>query len=337
MIEVRNVSHNVTTRSPVASVLGVQGYIALNSVLLVLLVPPQLFLSILTIAGLCTGKTFRKIKAQRIIMINIALMGFVSSATEVMLAISEYLFVHGKKEAGEIFCHVFSLFYYFNTTMRVALLASLSVTVHLTVKHGAQKIKSAFLYIALVIILVVVLLLGLPYVIPQAISFNDPLDGVICSNKPSILGYIGLGLGTAMVHIPARTTTIGVVIATLVFVKKNHTSLRRSTDFKEIQMALVKLLSCLIILNIIVSIGNNITFIPFIIYATRNSEIIDVTGIAITTEFSYIFSQSASAIGTPLLMMVVFKPLRKGTKKILLKLCCCKTDHEKNIKSSSTI
>ena len=335
MIESRNFSQNATAENPIASVLGVQGYIALNSVLLVLLIPPQLFLSILTIAGLCTGKTFRKIKAQRILLISIAAMGFVSSATEVLLATAEYLFLKGKEEAGVIFCHATALSYFFNTTMRVALLASLSVTVHITVKYGPQKIKTTYLYIALAVILVVVILLGFPHTIPFANSFNEPLDGVICSNRPLTIGYIGLGLAVAMVHIPARTITIGVVIATLVFVKKHHTSLRLSIDFKELKMALVKLLSCLITLNIIVSIGNNITFIPFIINATRNTGIIDVTGLAITTEFSYIFSQSASAIGTPLLMMAVFKPLRKGTKKILLKLCCCKT--EKNITSSSTI
>ena len=217
MYESGNFSQNATTESPFASV---QGYTALVSILLVLLVPPQLFLSILTIAGLCTGKTFRKIKAQRNLMISIAAMGFVTSATEVLYAIAEYLFVYDKKEAGVIFCHAAILFYLFNLTMRAALLATLSVAVYITVKHGHEEIKGTYLYIAMVIILVVVLLFSILNALPFANSFSDPLEGVICSSKPSFLGYIGLVLDIAVVYIPARIVTAGVAIATLCLCKK---------------------------------------------------------------------------------------------------------------------
>ena len=240
MDESGNFSQNATTESPLASALRQQGYTALVSALLVLLVPPQLFLSILTIAGLCTGKAFRKIKAQRNLMISIAAMGFVSSATKVLYAIAEYLFVHSKKEAGVIFCHAAVLSYYFNTTMRAALIATLSVTVYITVKHGYKKIKSIYLYIALVILLVIVLLFGIQFALPFANSFNDPLDGVICSNKRSILGYIGLGLGIAMLYIPTHIATVGVTIATFVFAKKHYNLLTKS---KELKVAMVKIMS----------------------------------------------------------------------------------------------
>ena len=56
MDEVGNISGNVSIEFPFASVLGVQGYTAMVTVLLVLLVPPQLFLSIITIVGLFAGK-----------------------------------------------------------------------------------------------------------------------------------------------------------------------------------------------------------------------------------------------------------------------------------------
>ena len=323
MIESRNLSQNATTESPIASVLGVQGYIALNSVLIVLLVFPQLFLSILTIAGLCAEKTFKKIKAQRNLLICIAAMGFVSTNAEVLLAIAEYLFVNGQKEAGVVFCHGSGLSYYIVTTMRFSLLASLSVTVYITVKHGLQKIRSTYLYIALVIATVVVLLLGFPYVMPFAISYNDPLDGVVCSGNPSVAGYIGIGLAIVVVGIPTRTVAIGTVIATLVFAKKHHTEF---TEFKDLKMAMVKLISCLIILNIVVTIANNTVFIPFIIFATTKDHVaIDFPSFVVVTELGYYISQSISSIGTPLVMMAVFKPLCKGIKKVLVKLyTCCK-------------
>ena len=50
MAEVQNISGNNTViELPFASVLGVEGYTAMVTVLLILLVPPQLFLSIITI------------------------------------------------------------------------------------------------------------------------------------------------------------------------------------------------------------------------------------------------------------------------------------------------
>jgi hypothetical protein len=87
-----NISENLTTEDTLGRMIRQQSYTALYSVLLVLLVPPQLFLSILTIAGLCTGKTFRKIKAQRNLIL-MAGMGFVSSVSELMLVIAEHIFL----------------------------------------------------------------------------------------------------------------------------------------------------------------------------------------------------------------------------------------------------
>ena len=332
MYGIKNISENVTTESPMASVLGAQGYTALNSVLLALLVPPQLFLSILTIAGLCTGKTFRKIKAQRNLMISIAAMGFVSSTTEILLATSEYLFVYRKKEAGVIFCHGTSWFYYLNASMRICLLAALSMTVYITVKHGPQKIKSTYINIVLVVIIAIVLILSFPYFIPTAISYQDPFDGVICFAQPSTLGYVGIGLAIVIVDVPAHVVAVGVVIATLVFARKHGNLL---TEFKELKMAMTKLTTSLIILNIIVTAANYISFIPFIVLVTGTSQL-NFTSFVIATEMSYYFSQSTSAIVSPLVMMVVFKPLRQNTKKVLLTLCCRDTHKtEKSLTSPS--
>ena len=335
MYGVKNISENVTTESPMASVLGVQGYTALVSVLLVLLVPPQLFLSILTIAGLCTGRTFRKIKAQRNMMINIALMGFVSSATEVMLAISEYLYVHGKKEAGEIFCHAASWFFYFNASMRICLLASLSMTVYITVKYGPRKIKMMYVNIALVTIIAIIFILSFPHFVPTAISYHDPFDGVICFAHPSPLGYVGIGLAIFIVDIPAHVVSIGVVIATLVYARKHGNLV---SEFKELKMALTKLTTCLIILNIVVTVANYLPFTPFIVLVTGHNQF-DFATLVIVTEFSYYISQSTSAIVSPLVMIVIFKPLRKNTKKVLLKMCCrdsCKTENGMKSPTTST-
>ena len=90
-----NLTMNTTTVSDpptFASILGVEGYYAVVSVLLATLVPAQLFLSVITIVGLCVGKEFKQFKLQRALMIAMVAMGFVSAISVVMFSIAKYLF-----------------------------------------------------------------------------------------------------------------------------------------------------------------------------------------------------------------------------------------------------
>ena len=247
MTEVCNISGNATvTELPFASVFGVQGYTAMVTVLLILLVPPQLFLSIITIAGLCAGKEFKKIKAQRNLMIGIGATGFVSSMIVIMYAIAEYLFLHHHKEAGVVFCHGYLLFYCINVTMRNILLATLSVTVFITIKHGHQKIKVTYLNIALVIMFVIVLLLGIVCLFPSAVDYSFQFDGVLCVANLRPVGYAGIGIALVLVDIPSRIISIAVVISSLVFMKKHSNTL---IGDKIIKIAMVKFTVLLVIVN----------------------------------------------------------------------------------------
>ena len=326
MAEVQNISGNNTgIELPFASVLGVQGYTAMVTVLLVLLVPPQLFLSIITIVGLCAGKEFRKIKAQRNIMISIATMGFVSSMVVIMYAVAEDLFLHHHKEAGVVFCHGATLFYHIYASMRSVLLASLSVTVFITIKHGHQKIKVTYLNIALVVMFVIVLLLGMVYFFPSAVDFSFQFDGVLCLPNPSPSGYAAIGIAIALTDIPPRIISIAVVIASLVFVKKHSSTL---TGDNRLKIAMLKFTVLLVILNIVVFVANYVALIPFLLLATFQDQL-DFTGLAIFRQLIDFILPSVPAVITPLMMMAVFKPLREAIKTLLSTCCCGDTDRKK--------
>ena len=320
-----NISENLTTEDTLGRMIRQQSYTALNSALLVLLVPPQLFLSVFTIAGLCTGKTFRKIKAHRNLMILMVGMGFVSSVSEVMLAIAQYFFVYGHKDAGVIFCHGASWFINLNGGMRTCLLTALSVTVYIILKHGHKKIKKTHLYISLVGMLMVVFIFGIPHLVPAALNFSTPLDGAICFVNPSPAGYAIIGLAY-LVGMPVRCIMIGVIVASVIFVKK-HNAMK--TEHKELKIAMIKLAACLITLHVIVTIANNISFTPFIILIATSNQV-NIQGVVISKMFSLFISQSSSAFATPLVMMIVFKPLQKETKKTLFKMCCRDIDKKSN-------
>ena len=323
--EFGNISGNVSIVFPFASVLGVQGYTAMVTVLLVLLVPPQLFLSIITIAGLCAGKEFRKIKAQRNIMIGIGATGFTSSMILIMFAIAEYLFLHHHKEAGVVFCHGATLFYHIYVAMGNILLASLSVTVFITIKHGHQKIKVTYLNIALVVMFVIVLLLGIVYFFPSAVDYSSQFDGVLCLPNPSPSGYAGIGIALALTDIPSRIISIAVVIASVVFVKKHSSTL---TGDNRLKIAMVKFTVLLVILNIVVFITSYVALIPFFLFATFQDQM-DFTGLAIFRQLIDFILPSVPAIITPLMMMAVFKPLRAVIKTLLSSCRCGDTDGKK--------
>ena len=318
MSAVGNISGNVSTELPFASVLGVQGYTAFVTVLLVLLVPLQLFLSVITIAGLCAGKEFRKIKAQRNIMIGNAVMGFVSAIGIVMIGIAEYLFLHHHKEAGVVFCQGGALFSHINAAMRNVFLATLAVTVFITIKHGHQKIKVRYLNIALVVMFVIVLLLGIVYFFPSAVDYSFQFDGVLCAANVRPGGYAAIGIAIALTGIPSRIISIAVVIASLVFVKKHSSTL---TGDNRLKLAMVKFTVLLVILNIVVFVANYGALISFILSATFQDPL-DFTGLAVYRQLIALLLPSVPAIITPLMMMAVFKPLRAAIKTLLFSMTC---------------
>ena len=315
MAEIGNISENVTntTELPFASVLGVQGYTAMVTVLLILLVPPQLFLSIITIVGLCAGKEFRKIKAQRNIMIAITAMGFVSSIDVFMLAIAEYLFLNHHKEAGMVFCHGSYLFNHIDYTLRDVLMVFFSISVFIVIKHGQNELRVIYMNIALFISISIALSLGIIYLVPSAINFSIQFDGVVCHAQISLAGYVvGLILTMILITIPVRISSLGIVIAILVFVKKHSTALDENEKLKR---AIVKFVAMIVIVNAIFVVGIILSFvIPWL-------AAVDVATFVVFLHLLYYLLPSTQALITPLMMMAVFKSLRASIKATFCPWC----------------
>ena len=312
MDEVGNISGNVTIAFPFASVFGVQEYTAMVTVLLVLLVSPQLFLSIITIAGLCAGKDFKKIKVQRNLMIAITAMGFISSITVVMLAIAEYLFLNHHKEAGVVFCHGSYLFRHIDYGLRDIFMVFFSFSVFIVIKHGQSKLRSIYINIALFILISIVLFLGIIYVVPWAISFSFPLDGVFCFPLISKGGLAGAILTLVLINIPERICSLGIVFAIIVFVKKHSTALAENEKLKR---AIVKFVAMIVILNAIIVVG---IILPIVISWIAA---VDVATSVVFLHLLFFLLPSTPAIAIPLMMIAVFKSLRVAIKTTFFTWC----------------
>ena len=309
---VGNISGNFTIELPFASVLGVQEYTAMVTVLLVLLVPPQLFLSVITIAGLCAGKDFKKIKVQRNLMIAITAMGFISSITVVMLAIAEYLFLNHHKEAGVVFCHSSYLFRHIDYALRDIFMVFFSFSIFIVIKHGQSKLRGIYINIALFISILIVFILGIIYVVPPAINFSFQLDGVFCFPLIFDGGLAGIILTLVFINIPERICSLGIAIAIIVFVKKHSTALAENEKLKR---AIVKFVAMIVVLNAIIVVG---IILPFVISWIA---VVDVATFVVFLHLLFFLLPSTQAIIIPLMMIAVFKSLRVAIKATFFPWC----------------
>ena len=313
--EIWNVSTNVTT-----SILGVEGYYAVVSVLLATLVPAQLFLSVITIVGLCVGKEFKQFKLQRALMIAMVAMGFVSATSVVMYSIAEYLFLNRNTEAGAAFCHGGVLFRCVDYVLRDVLLVFFSVLVFIVIKYGRQKVKVAYFSIALLLLVSIILIVSIVFLFPSVLSYSIPIDGVVCRSRGSFASYASLLVLFTLTSIPLRVISVGIVIAILVFVKQHSNTLDENKKFK---VAVLKFLA-------IVTIMNTLFIVQFILGLIPNLVVrVNETAFVVIAHLLYFILPTIPAIITPLLLMVVFKPLTAAIKTLLLPSCCKSSEFRK--------
>ena len=318
--EMQNISVNVTTNTTTASdpqvfasIFGVEGYYAVVSVLLATLVPAQLFLSVITIVGLCVGKEFKQFKLQRALMIAMVAMGFVSATSVVMYSIAEYLFLHRNTEAGAAFCHGGLLLGYLDYVLRDVFLVFFSVLVFIVIKYGRQKVRVAYFSIALLLVVSPILIVSIVFLIPSVVDFSLPLDGVVCRGQGSLASYTSLTVLFILTSIPLRVISVGIVIATLVLVKQHSDTLDENKKFK---VAVFKFLA-------IVTIMNALLIVKFILQFVLPPLVrVNETAFVVNAHLVYFLLPNVPAIITPLLLMAVFKPLTAAIKTLLLPSCC---------------
>ena len=322
--EMQNISVNVTTNTTTvsdpqmfASILGVEGYYAVVSVLLATLVPAQLFLSVITIVGLCVGKEFKQFKLQRALMIAMVAMGFVSATSVVMFSIAEYLFLNRNTEAGAVFCRGGVLFRSLDYLLRDVLLVFFSVLVFIVIKYGRQKVRVAYFSIALLLVVSPILIVSIVVLFPSLFNFSLPLDGVVCRSKGSLANYASLTALHILTSTPPRVISVGIVIATLVFVKQHSNTLDENKKFK---VAVLKFLAIVTIMNALLIVRFILDFLHFMSLFVRFDDY--ETAFIVISHLVHFVLPNVPAIITPLLLIVVFKPLTAAIKTLLLPSCC---------------
>ena len=231
------------------------------------------------------------------------------------MQIAEYFFLHRNTETGAAFCHGGLLFRCLDYVLRDVLLVFFSVLVFIVIKYGRQKVKVAYFSIALLLVVSPILIVSIVVLFPSVLNFSvpGPLDGVVCRSQGSLASNASLLVLSILISIPPRVISVGIVIAILVFVKQHSETLDENKKFK---VAVFKFLAIVTIMNALLIVCFILEFIP--IPLVRVNE----TAFVVIAHLVYFVLPNVPAIITPLLLMMVFKPLTAAIKTLLLPSCC---------------
>ena len=313
-------STNSTAGLPRPSALSVGGYLTLDLISLVLISPLELILNTLVLVAFSLNKEFKRSAPQRTIHLNILVAGLVSSVSVIFIAASYAVIVTGNSSTGGILCAIFFYLSYLGFGMNNILLASLAVTLYIVIRCGVEKVKTVHLNVSIIIIWIIMAILPIPYFTP-IYDFSQPFDGAICIPMFQPGSYAHVIISAVVTDIFSRIISVIVVIALLVYIRKNTFS----SDFR-LKKAMVKFTGLLLLEN----------FLRFLlsllgILGIAGESLLGVTGIVILNYFNLFVTSRLPILIPPILIIVLYKPIRRTMKGIL----CCKLEYIVN--STTTI
>ena len=299
------------TGLPRPSVLSVEGYLTLDLISLVLISPLELILNTLVLVAFSLNKEFNRSAPQRTIHLNILIAGLVSSVSVIFIALSYAVMVTGNSSTGGILCAIFFYLSYLGFGMNNILLASLAVTLYIVIRCGVEKVKTMHFNVSIIIIWIIMVFLPIPYVTPLY-DFSQPFDGAICIPIFQPGSYAHMIIITLIADMLSRIISVIVIIALLVYIRKNTFS----SDFR-LKKAMVKFTGLLLLEN----------FLRFLlsllgILGIAGESLLGIKGIVIFNYFNLFVTGRLPILIPPILIIVLYKPIRRTMKGIL----CCKSE-----------
>ena len=216
-------SNNSSELPEIATSFKVNSYLALITCLLIFFAVPGLILNGLILNGLVAvvlaGELAKKQgRAQWIILLNLSFAGLVTALTLGSVSISRLLLFNNVQDSAEWLCRFTLAVFHISISIRTVSLALLSVVVYIIIKHGLSKVKLLPLIAAIVILWVVVVLTGIPYLTP-AYQYEAFRKGILVSDTVlTRIAYMHIGLCLLFIITPARLISIATIIAAATYI-----------------------------------------------------------------------------------------------------------------------
>ena len=300
-------SNNSSGPTAVSSSFEVNSYLAVNACALIFFALPGLMLNGLVAAALAGELAKKQGRSQWIILLNISLAGLVTTLSLGALSATRLFLVNNVQEGAVWLCRIGFSALHISIAIRTASLALLSVVVYIIIKHGLSKVKLPPLIAALVILWVVVVLSGFPYLTP-AYQFQPFRNGVlVCDTTFTSSAYAHIGLSLLFIDIPGRLISICTIIAAAVHVKRSNV-----TDFNPIKRSLLRFSVVLLCINLLILLTNIIGTLGFVLPMGADASVLVWLSLPI---YVAIF---LPAVIVPFLMMILFKPIWSAVKSLIM-------------------
>ena len=288
------------------STFEVNSYLAVNACTLIFFALPGLVLNGLVAVALAGEVAKKQGRAQWIVLLNISLAGVVTTVSLAALSTSRLFLVNNVQEGAVWVCRIGFSAFHISIAIRTASLALLSVVVYIIIKHGLSKVKLLPLIAAIVILWVVVVLTGIPYLTP-AYQYEVFRKGIlVCDTMFTSAAYAHISLSILFIDIPGRLISICTIIAAVVHVKRNTV-----TDFSPIKRSLLRFSVVLLCINILILLTNIVGTLGFVL--PMGADVSVLVWLSLTLNVALFIP----AVAVPVLMMILFKPIWSAVKDLL--------------------
>ena len=304
-------SNNSSELPEIATSFEVNSYLALNSCSLIFFAIPGLILNGLAAVAQAGELAKKQGRAQWIILLNISLAGLVTTLTLGATSISRLLLFNNVQDSAEWLCRFTQAILHISISIRTVFLALLSVVVYIIIKHGLSKVKLLPLIAAIVITWVVFVLTGIPYFTP-AYQYEAFRKGIlVCDTTLTTVAYVHIGLSVLFIDTPARLISIVTIIAAAVHVKRNTV-----TDLSPIKRSFLRFTVIMLLINILTMLAVIVASLAFVL--SMGADVAVLVWLRLIANIVIVLPTFA----VPVLMMVLFKPIRSAVKGLFTCRIC---------------
>ncbi len=195
--------------------------------------------------------------------------------------------------------------------IRFLLTAIFAVLMHRIIRRGIQTVKVVVIIIAIFVISAIVTICNIPTLVPAVYVSEEFVDGVGCNLQPSrpvgLVHLYGMWFAASI-----SGTTVVVIFAALSyrFVKKHVAA---ESDISGSRRAMLRFSLSLIVLNILNIFA---AFIPLVAFGMQGKTSRESVQVQVAVKILLYVVMDVSVLPQPILMVILFKPLRQSMKEI---------------------
>ena len=201
--------------------------------------------------------------------------------------------------------------------IRFLLNALFAVVMHRIIKRGIQTVRVPVIVIAIFVMSAVVLVCNIPMLTQTLYVSGEFIDGVSCNMQPRSPGGL-LHLFGFWIVVSLPGTAMVVIFAVLSYrYVKGHVA--AENDVSGCRRAMLRFSLSLIVTNILNIIA---AFIPLLAVGTQGETSRESVQLQVAVRVIFYIVMDASVLPQPILMMILFKPLRQSMKNIWRTVMC---------------